>query len=115
MLKIIYDAQKRKFIAAEGAQIFRDDFVFSDKWNCRVCYDGIVKCIARDIVNEKYYEIYLKISPKGLVTISKMEDGKRNLTKKFRVKGWPCTGIIKLTGGPIENRNAYYNNLNSYK
>lgn len=114
-LKVIYNPIQKRFIAAEGAEIFKEDYVYADKWNCRVRYDGNVKCTACDSVNGKYYELCLKISPRGLVTISNVEGGTRNYLKSFRIKGWPCNGVIKLTGGPIQKRNAYYINVDFYK
>lgn len=109
MLRIIYDARKNKFTAVEGSKIFREDYVFGDKWNCYARYDGSVKCMACETINGRYFEICLKISPKGLVTITKMKGGTRNVVKCFKVRNWPNVGIITLSSGPVENRNAYYN------
>ena len=114
MIKIYYDAKARKFIAAEGAQYFKENFVFGDKWNCRVNYDGSIKCTASETINKMYFEICLKISKTGLVTLTKMSGGRRNDIKCFRIRNWPVTGVITLTGGPIEERNAFFNDINHY-
>lgn len=114
MMKIYYDAKARKFIAAEGVQHFREDFAFGDKWNCRVNYDGSVKCTAAETINGRYYEICLKISRIGLITLTKMNGGRRNYIKCFKIRNWPVEGVITLTGGPIEERNAFFNDMKSY-
>lgn len=114
MIRIIFDAKKKKFIAAEGAEYFKEDFVFGDKWNCRVNYDGSVKCTATDTIKGRYFEICLKISKTGLVTINKMKGGVRNNISCFRVRNWPLVGVITLTGGTIGERNAFFNDINSY-
>lgn len=114
MIRIIYDGKARKFTAAEGTQYFRKDFAFGDKWNCRVNYDGSVKCTASETINKRYCEICLKISSTGLVILTKMNGGRRNDIKCFRIRDWPVVGVITLTGGPIEERNAFFNDINSY-
>lgn len=114
MIKIYYDAKARKFIAAERAQYFKENFVFGDKWNCRINYDGSIKCSASETRKEKYYEICMKISSTGLVTLTKIIGGRRNIVKCFKISNWPKTGIITLTGGTIEERNAFFNDINSY-
>ena len=115
MLKIIFDAKEKKFIVVEGAEYFKEDFVFGDKWNCRVNCDGSVKCTAVDTINGRYFEICLKITKTGLVTVNKMKGGIRKNIRCFRVRNWPVVGVITLTGGPIEKRNAFFNDINSYK
>ena len=113
MIKIIYDAKAKKFIAAEGAEYFKENFIFGDKWNCRVNYDGSVKCTASDTIKGRYFEACLKIGRTGLVTFTKMTGGRRNDIRCFRVRNWPVVGVITLTGGPIEERNAFFYDIDT--
>lgn len=115
MLEIIFDAKQKKFIAAEGAKIFQPNYVSGDGWCCRVNSDGSVRCLAAEPRKNKYLEICCKISSRGFFKVTKMERGARRGTKCFRVKNWPVVGVISLTGGPIEERNAFFNDINSYK
>lgn len=115
MIKIYYDAKARKFIAAEGNVYFMNNFVFGDRWNCRVNnFDGSVKCTASETINKKYFEICLNISSTGLFTLTKINGARRKNLKCFKIRNWPKTGIITLTGGAIEERNAFFNDINSY-
>lgn len=114
MIKIYYDAKARKFIAAEGNAYFMNNFVFGDRWNCWVNFDGSVKCTASETINKKYFAVCLNISSTGLVTLTKINGARRKNLKCFKIRNWPKTGIITLTGGAIEERNAFFNVISSY-
>lgn len=114
MIKIYYDAKARKFIAAEGNVYFMNNFVFGDRWNCRVNFDGSVKCTASETINKKHFAVCLNISSTGLVTLTKINGARRKNLKCFKIRNWPKTGIITLTGGAIEERNAFFNVISSY-
>ena len=115
MLKIIFAPCEKRFIAAEGSKFFRSDYVFGNGWNCRVNYDGSVKCTVTDTKNGKYIETCFKISKDGLVSMSRFKEGTRYPILRYRIKGWPVTGVISLTGGPIEERKVFFKDINSYK
>ena len=115
MVEIIYDAKQHKFIAAEGSERFSPNFVFADKWNCRVYEDGSVKCSSADIVDGKYFETNLKINKSGLVTVCQMKNRIRSGIKCYKIRNWPVVGIITLTGGNIENRTASFVDIKLYR
>lgn len=114
MIKIYYDAKARKFITAEGNAYFMNNFVYGDRWNCWVNFDGSVKCTASETINKKYFAVCLNISSTGLVTLTKINGARRKNLKCFKIRNWPKTGIITLTGGAIEERNAFFNVISSY-
>ncbi len=115
MLEIIFDAKEKKFTSAEGAKISEPNYVSGDGWYCRVNPDGSVRCITTEPRKDRYFEICCKISNRGFFRVTKMEHGIRRGIKCFRVKNWPVVGVISLTGGPIEKRNAFFNDINNYK
>ena len=115
MLKIIFDGKERKFLASEGAERFLPDFVFGDKWNCRVRSDGCVTCSASETINGRYYETTFKISTSGLVTLNKTSGGIRKHVMCYKVRNWPIVGVISLYSGPIEERRVYFTDVNLYK
>lgn len=113
MIKILYDAKQNEFVAVEGAEVFRMDLVRGEKWECRTRWDGSVKCTTSGMVDGKYLETTLRISSNGFFRVSRIKEGTKNNVKCFKIKDWPVVGVITLTNGPIEERNAYFEKIAS--
>lgn len=109
MLKIFFDGNK--FIVAQGARVFKHNLVSGNGWNCRINRDGSIKCVATDKKKGKYVRTSFKISILGLTTITKMEGGVRHEHLRYRIRNWPISGVILLTGGDDEERRASFNKV----
>ena len=108
MLKIVLDAKKGEFVSAEGSKFFRAQYVLGEGWTCRIRADGVIICKYMEERELKYYEICLKVNRKGVVTISRVKDGKKENDKRFRVKGWPRLATITLYGKCFEKANCFF-------
>ena len=110
-MKIIFDAPRKAFSSADKAKKFTPTRVLGDGWDAKINPDGSVTCTAKEMRDGKYAEICLKINTKGIVTITQLINGRREQISRFRTKNWPFVGIITLTKGPVEEKKAFFYNI----
>jgi hypothetical protein len=76
MLKIMFNAQRRKFVLTGGIEV---DTVQVEGWKCVIRYDGSIRCVCDEVKDGKqYFETVLHITKGGRVRFSKVINRVRN-------------------------------------
>lgn len=100
-----------KFSGHWGATVneFKENFVRGNGWKVQYYPDGSIRCKAslrRQNGEERW--VLFKISQYGYVRLSKMSGGEIRELKAFRLKEWPCDGVLYLSDGNLYARYAYF-------
>ncbi len=108
MLKILFNAQEKRFVSATGAKKFTPNRVEGDGWKCTVTYNGCIRCKCTEIKNGRYFETLLHINERGWLTFSQTKEGVNNQRRRYKIKNWPVDGQLVFYGEEFEERNVVF-------
>lgn len=108
MLKIMFNAEHRKFVVAEGADVFNHLFVKGDGWECTIRDDGMVRCACEMKDAKLHVKTIFYINQKGRLTFMKIRNGFKDRLFYYQIKNWPVDGQFILGDGPVEERKAFF-------
>lgn len=107
----------KKFVSHNNVNVvfFSENYIEGNGWECSITGDGNFYCIATRFYGGERHQIKLNVKNGYVKLLLKIGDGRPRVLKAYKLEKWPNDGTIGLPSGFIDNRRAYFREIEFQK
>ena len=117
MANLSIEVKDSKFVSHKGVsvQIFTENHVLGNTWECRITENGRIDCISTQFYSGERHQIKFKIDKGYVKVLLKIGDAHPTVLKSYKLEKWPMDGVIVLPTGYIDKRRPHFRKSNFQK